>query len=401
MSNERLLPRILVTDAQDACNLSVIRCLGAAGRHVTATSLTKSGVGLWSRWCTSRVILPDPRISLNAFIDGVDRFLAREPHQAVIPGRDETLYALSIGREQLGSRLPVGLPSHEVVERSLSKAYLASAAAGAGLPVPDQRVCSDSAAAMEAALEFGWPLLVKPLDAAFSLQERVGRHPSQWVRDSETLREAQKDFGGCIVQRRVTGKVISVGGVATDRGLVGSVVSRYLRTWPAEGGRSSYTESIVPPAGLLDRVDALVAAIGWTGIFELELIQREDGLLHAIDFNPRPYGSMALARAAGVPLASLWCDALLGANPAPRSARAGVRFRFEQRDLGNLKLSVRGRNYGAAAAIMRPRRSTAHCVIEPTDPLPGLMLGAGMAGRVAEARLKRMIGAGRRPPPAG
>jgi predicted ATP-grasp superfamily ATP-dependent carboligase len=225
---------------------------------------------------------------------------------------------------------------------------------------------------------------------AFARDGRVQRHPSQWVCDPGALSDVQNDLGECIVQRRVAGHVVSVGGVASSRGVIGSVVSRYLRTWPPEGGRSSYTESISPPAGLLERVDALVAAIGWTGIFELELIERADGVLHAIDFNPRPYGSIALARAAGAPLAALWCDALLGETPVARSARAGVRFRSEQRDAANLKLSLRSRDYGSAAAVIRPRRSTAHCIVESGDPVPGLVLAGEIAARAAHAGLQRL-----------
>jgi predicted ATP-grasp superfamily ATP-dependent carboligase len=380
--------RILVTDAQDACGLAVIRCVGAAGGRVTGASLSRAGPGLWSRWCANRAILPDPRDRLSAFIEELAELLARHPHDVVIPGRDETLYAISAGRDRLGARLPSGLPDHDVVERALDKGILASAAAAAGLAVPDQRICGSYLTALAAAREFGWPVLVKPVATAFALHDRVDRHPSRIVRDVDELHTAQSAIGECIVQRHVEGRVVSFGGVATERGVIASVVSRYLRTWPPEAGQSSYTESIPLPAGLLAQMDALVMEIGWTGIFELELLERGDGVLHAIDFNPRPYGSIGLARAAGAPLAALWCDVLLGDAPSPRSARVGIRFRSEQREAANIRRRLQSGEYRSAAAMMRPRSSTTHSIAQLGDPVPALVVGAKTARRAALAGRK-------------
>jgi predicted ATP-grasp superfamily ATP-dependent carboligase len=339
--------------------------------------------------------LADPRVDLDRFIDDLAGLLARQPQDVVIPGRDESLYAISLGRDRLGAHLPLGMPDHEVVERSLDKAILASSAAAAGLAVPDQRVCADYPTALAAAREFGWPVLVKPVATAFALHDRVDRHPSRFVHDAQDLQVVQRSVGECIVQRHVDGRVLSFGGVATERGVVASVVSRYLRTWPPDGGQSSYIESIPPPAGLPERMDALITEIGWTGIFELELLERPDGTLHAIDFNPRPYGSIGLARTVGVPLAAIWCDLLLGDSPAPRPARTGIRFRSEQREAANLGTRLQARDFRSAAKMMRPRRSTTHSIIQARDPVPAFMLGARMARRAARAARHAIAAHGR------
>jgi carbamoylphosphate synthase large subunit len=48
-------------------------------------------------------------------------------------------------------------------------------------------------------------------------------------------------------------------------------------------------------------VSELVGHLGWQGISELELLERRDRELLPIDFNPRVYGSLALANKAGAP----------------------------------------------------------------------------------------------------
>ena len=82
---------------------------------------------------------------------------------------------------------------------------------------------------------------------------------------------------------------------------------------------------------LRSRVSALLTDLGWEGLFELELIEREDGGWHAIDMNPRPYGSMALAIGAGCNLPALWCRHLLGAPVACHTGYAGRALSLDRR----------------------------------------------------------------------
>jgi predicted ATP-grasp superfamily ATP-dependent carboligase len=140
-----------------------------------------------------------------------------------------------------------------------------------------------------------------------------------------------------------------------------------------------------PPA-LEDMVERLLAVIGWEGIFELELIQSGPRHFVPIDFNPRPYGSMALATAAGVPLATIWCDWLLGRRPQPARARPGCRYRWEDGDLRHLAWQLRRRHYGAAVASLRPHRDVTHAHFKLTDPLPLLASGLYLGGHYLDGR---------------
>ena len=83
-------------------------------------------------------------------------------------------------------------------------------------------------------------------------------------------------------------------------------------------------------------MSALVSNLGWEGIFELEMVRDQGGRFRPIDFNPRVYGSMALAESAGAPLAALWCDLLLGRELPSIESRAGVRYRWEEAEARNL-----------------------------------------------------------------
>jgi predicted ATP-grasp superfamily ATP-dependent carboligase len=372
-------PRILVTDAQDRPALAAIRSLHAAGYRVSATANTRVAPGLWSRGCCGRAILPDPGAGVDDFIARLDDVLRRDRPDVLVPGTDETLYAVSLRRDRLMSGVTIGLPGHRIVERALDKSCLATEAERVGLATPEGRVCEGRPAALAAAREFGFPVLVKGVRTIAEAGGRLTRYPTRLVDGESELGMALGQFGTCIVQRRETGDLISFAGVATERGLLASVVSRYHRTWPPVAGQASFLETITPPLDLRERVRALVAAIGWTGLFQLQLIEGAGGIANAIDFNPRLYGSMSIADAAGAPLAALWCAWLLGEDPRPATARPGFRYRMEDMDARHIAWQLRRGDYRRAGRALLPARRTTHAYFQARDPAPLLVRAAELA----------------------
>jgi predicted ATP-grasp superfamily ATP-dependent carboligase len=92
----------------------------------------------------------------------------------------------------------------------------------------------------------------------------------------------------------------------------------------------------------------------------------------AIDFNPRPFGWMTLAVAAGANLPALWCDHVLGRRTGTQAheARAGVHYRWEEGELRNALGHLRRGRLRAALAVLRPYRRVAHALFRIDDPAP-------------------------------
>jgi predicted ATP-grasp superfamily ATP-dependent carboligase len=363
--------RIMVTDAQERAVLAAIRCLSGAGYEVTALASSWTAPGLWSRAAAVRRLGPDPRRDVDGFGRTLQQIVRESRHDTVLPGTDAALFAISQIRERLSPYVRLGLPSAEVVAGALDRERLGDAARCVDLDPPDEVRCADVLQAVEVAERFGYPVLVKPVSTVIERRGALDRRASVLADDDAALCTAVRSLGDCIVQRRVRGELISFGGVATDAGLLGSVVSRYSRTWPPRAGNASFSETIRPPDGLAERVNALLARLGWTGLFELELIDRGQGRFAAIDFNPRAYGSMSIAAAAGVPLAALWCAWLLGERPHhPRAARVGVRYRWGEADLSNALWRLRGSRRLSALRAIGPKARTTHPYLQLADPAP-------------------------------
>ncbi len=145
------------------------------------------------------------------------------------------------------------------------------------------------------------------------------------------------------------------------------------RIYPEPLGVSAYAES-VPIDRELDRsVAHILRQLGWSGIFQVQLI-RAGTASYAIDLNPRPYGSLALAIRAGHNLPAIWVDLVLGREPRIGTYRPGVRYRAEIREARALVSAIARGDAGRALAILRPRRRTAHSVVSLRDPAPLLVV---------------------------
>jgi predicted ATP-grasp superfamily ATP-dependent carboligase len=351
--------------------VAACRGLAAAGFRVGAVAGTKPAPAHWSRSCDERLSLPHPLEDSEGFVAGIEAALSRGVYAVVLPGSDASLQVLSRERERIEPHARMGLPPHEAVLVSLNKLRLAEAAVRSGLAAPETAVCQSVDEALSAASRMGYPVALKPASSLIEVAGVPMRVGSVMVDSPERLAGLAPTYGTpCLVERSELGSIVSFAGVLADGRLLATAVSRYVRTWYPEGGNVCFSETIEPPAALSERVVALLQTLGWQGIFELELIEGADGSYTALDLNPRFYGSVALAIAAGANVPAVWCDWLLGREPRPTVARAGCRYRWEDADLRHALKVARGGNSAKAAAILRPHRGTTHPYFAAADPGP-------------------------------
>jgi predicted ATP-grasp superfamily ATP-dependent carboligase len=172
-----------------------------------------------------------------------------------------------------------------------------------------------------------------------------------------------------LVQPFLAGSLSAACGVFWEGKLLCVEHQTARRIWPPECGVSSYAETVPPDPELEEKIVALLGAIGWSGLFELQFIRRAEGD-YVIDLNTRFYGSLALAVRSGLNLPAIWVDLLLGRTPRIGTYRVGVRYRSEQRDVRAILHAFRSGRRGEAIRAALPRRRTAHGIFSARDPLP-------------------------------
>lgn len=388
-------PGVLLTDAHARSTVATCECLARHGYRVGAATSDPPAPGQWSRRVGARFRLCDPREHPRRFAEEIAEATRGGDFATVLPGSDASVLALSNHREALGEGFQLGLPPREVVDRCVNKVTMLEDAAEAGLASPRSIPCSNPDEARATAAELGYPVLLKPRQTVFDDAGGLRQRQTFIAEDEASLLAALPEFGlPCLLQRFERGKVVSIAGVAAGDRLLAIAFSRYERTWPPLAGPVSASRTAAPPARLVKSVGALIETLGWQGIFELELIEKSDGGFAAIDFNPRLYGSMALATRAGAAIPAVWCNWLLRGEASECVASPGVHYRWEEAEVRNTLHSLREGNTRNALSIMRPRRPHARAYFRWSDPGPA----AGMFLRLVKSRLadRRLARAERR-----
>jgi predicted ATP-grasp superfamily ATP-dependent carboligase len=252
----------------------------------------------------------------------------------------------------------------------LDKDVLDRRARKAGFAQPATTLCTTTDDGRAAAAALGYPAIVKP-PRSFSAAHATEHKPAV-VADEAGLVAALDQIGApFLVQEFLSdAPVVSCAGVAAEGRLLGFVTSRYARVWPPSRGSAACSETFAPPAALRAGIDRLLATLGWSGVFEIELLERSSGPPAVIDFNTRVYGTLALAVRAGCNLPAIWCDYLVHRKLRDAEPATGLRYRWEDGELFSLLHALSRGELRKAAAIAREHGDVTWAHYAPGDARP-------------------------------
>jgi predicted ATP-grasp superfamily ATP-dependent carboligase len=383
---------VLVTGGEHFGGLAAIRALARAGHEPWAAVVARHSYAAWSRLPSGTIRVPDPASDPGSFAEAVAAAAERVDALIVLPGTDVALSALAERLDAFRPGIAVGVCSSDLVERATAKSELSELAKAAGFEVPPTHVLTRSHLDT---IHVTFPAVVKPprsnVEAADgSLSHSAARR----VEGADALRRAIAELGGdeWLVQPYIRGELVAVAGVAWEGAVAAEVHQVSQRIWPPDCGGSSCAATIEPDPERGKKVRRLLGDLGWTGIFQVQLL-RHGSQEFLIDFNPRFYGTLALADRAGVNLPAIWVDLMSGAGLGPTpSYRVGVRFRAQWKDTRALATIARAGGWGGAAAGFVPRANTCHPVFNWDDPLPvfaGTLRVSRRLGPSTRARLEK------------
>jgi predicted ATP-grasp superfamily ATP-dependent carboligase len=289
----------------------------------------------------------------------------------------------------------VGTPPLDVVRRSTDKAEVAPLAEGAGLKLPPTAEV-DRRDAAAAAAELGYPVMVKPIQSELAAQQMLVHADAHHAPDGASLAAALDSLprDRVLVQKYLEGRLAAVCGVAWNGELVCASHQMAMRIWPPRAGVSAFAKTVPRDEEIEHGVARLVRALQLSGIFQTQFMQTRDGSFF-IDLNPRMYGSLALAIAAGLDLPSIWLELLTGGTPRPGEYRLGVNYRWIEHDVRAVARGMwHGPRHDALIGLL-PRRRTTHPIFRLDDPRPGITTVERLLRR-ARARARSVAAASRR-----
>lgn len=376
--------RLLISVDESTGPLAAVRALRRGGFVPFVATSQRGTYAARSRHAAGEGRVPGPHVGADAHAKGLADLAARLDVDAVLPGTEGSLVAVT-GRERHFGGLPVATGPADALRRMTDKAGLGAVVEPHGLRTPPSVVVASGSADLP---DVAFPAIVKPVRTVGETSEGgLETRRGLLVEDGVALREllARPADGEWLLQEFKLGPVAAVSGVAWE-GLVLSVLhQRAHLTWPQPIGTSALAVTEAPDRDVEERVASLLGDLKWSGIYNLQFLRADDGLW-LIDVNPRVYGSIALAVAAGHDLPSLWARCVLGETPEVPPYRVGVGLRIEDRWLRARAAELTQRGAGRPASD-RPHETHA-AVFAHDDPRPGLTL----LGRGARRALRGALG---------
>jgi hypothetical protein len=239
-------------------------------------------------------------------------------------------------------------PLGEATRLPLDKRCQIAAAKAAGFQVPDTFIAGAPDEALRHSGPF--PLILRPAYAVFLRDGRLQKGRNWICANRAELEKAVagwQSVGTMLLQPFVGGTGEGIFGFATARGIKAWSAHRRLRMMNPHGSGSSACVSQPVPAALKGPVEYMIRESGWRGLFMVELLRDQSGSCWFVEFNGRPWGSMALSRRQGLEYPAWNVRLALDAQWEPEEVNAagpGLVCRNLGREIMHLLFVLRGRN---------------------------------------------------------
>jgi predicted ATP-grasp superfamily ATP-dependent carboligase len=300
----------LVTDEHYKHTLGIVRQLGRQGVLVSVVAGSKESLACRSRYC-HQVILAENG-SAESLVKTTLRAVQEKHFDVVIPVSYSMTMALAQRKDQLLPFTRLELPHYQTIGQAADKLEMARLAQRVGVPTP-RTIRASERDRLNPELPF--PLVIKPQ------REFPRRPPIHYVHNKEELSTALLELSDprdgsagsdLIVQEYIPGR--GCGLFATyQNGVCKRVfMHRRVREYPATGGVSSCAESFWDST-LESHGRRMLDALNWHGVAMVEFRQDDrDSEYKLMEINPKFWGSLDLAMAAGADFPGDLCRMALG-----------------------------------------------------------------------------------------
>ncbi len=367
--------RILVTDGHYKHALGIVRSL-APEHEVFVCAPRRMAMAAVSRHASRRFVAPAPTEE-PAFVDWLDRTVERHRIEQVLPVGAASCAVLARHRDRWPGTAVV-LPRPDRMDRALDKRVMLALATEVGIATP-RTVQPGSLDALEAAAEqVGFPLVLKA-----ALEGNAGVAYVDRPADLRTTVESYlRRFSVSelpLLQQRIVGDAFGVFATYQDGRCRRIMAHRRIREFPPTGGESTCCE-VWHDAELLAIGRRMLDALEWHGVAMVELKRHDaDGRCYLMEVNPKFWGSLDLALAAGADFPGDLARIAQGEQlPEAAPPTAPLRFCWP---LGNdlRYLVARPRS---ASTVFGDWLGRARTNLRWSDPLPHVVELAGTIGRM-------------------
>jgi len=305
--------KVLITDGSYKHTLGIVRALGQKGINVEVMDSSQNAKSFYSKFCYQRIMCPslDDREDYIAFLKSICR---KNRYDLLIPVGFGTTQLVSKNKEELMRYVNFEVADFEKVKIALSKKETYKLAQKVGVPYPKTFYPKFFEEIEKLSNFLEYPIVVKGL-------EEAGKNVVTYVRSRRELiikykkvcEENRLDENNLpMLQEYIRGGGYGFFALYQQGKCKRIFMHKRIREYPPSGGYSTCAESFYDPR-LKEYGMRLLDALKWHGVAMVEFKKDErNGKYRLMEINPKFWGSLDLALAAGVNFPYYLCEMAMG-----------------------------------------------------------------------------------------
>lgn len=319
---------VIVTNAKNRIAYNVAKSLGQRGIEVYTSDFVRVSMSFASRYSKGHFLYPSPFKDQAAFINSIIDNSNRLGSDTVIPVFEET-FLISKYKNQLEKHVNLAVPEYEQILAVHNKDRMESIANTLGIPVPRSCAALEARRDFSAVKGFRYPLLLKPKQGGggWSIMEIATSGELEMILSEDNL--SGVGWERFIIQEKIKGEVHCVAMLFRKGEYRARVTYKQVRDFPVGKGQATFRVSLhnENAEGYLKKI---LEHLSWHGVCQADfVVDSATGTPYLIDINPRFWGSLAQAMAAGVDFPYLvYMIATKGDVEPVKDFKAGVYTRW-------------------------------------------------------------------------
>lgn len=323
------MARVLVTDAGGRNVVAIIRSLGRQGIEVIGTESTRWALGRFSKYCKKLLISPSPTEQPEQWLDWLLKEISTNSYDMIMPVSEYCVKLVAQNLSEIEKYTKHGISDYKIWSRARNKELALKLAMKEDIPCPHTWFVRDIDKVESLKDKLDYPVVIKPL-------ESTGSRGIVYVQQRENLVEEynkiHRKFPCPMIQEFIPPGGSSYGVfLLLDKNCEPKAifVHKRLREFPVKGGPSTLRESVYKPE-LVQMSVKLLKSINYYGVAMVEYKEDpRDGQCKIMEINPRFWGSLPLAIAAGVDFPYLLYKMVMDGDVKPvKNYPEGIRCRW-------------------------------------------------------------------------
>lgn len=213
---------------------------------------------------------------------------------------DETTFLISKYHSEFSRRTYIPIPSFEKLQFAHRKDKILKLAEEKGIPIPKTWYIDHITQLNDLKDSLPYPVVIKPRKSSGAVGVSYPKNSDELIKQYLTIHQR---FPYPLIQELIPSRGNGYGAsfLMGENGEVkASFVHKRLREYPVTGGASTLRES-VRHDDVRDMAHTLLKSLDWFGVAMVEFkMDLRDGIPKLMEINPRFWGSLSLAVAAGV-----------------------------------------------------------------------------------------------------